>query len=146
MQRGTKVVFKVLSFIMKLAPLGAFGAMAYAIGKYGVSTLTSLGGLIALFYLTSAFFVLVVLGSVMGYLKLNIFKLLRYLKEELLLIVGTSTAEPALPGLMRKMEYAGARRAPSASSSPPATPSTWTAPRSTCRWPRCTSRRPPTRT
>ena len=109
-QRGTKVVFKVLSFIMKLAPLGAFGAMAYAIGKYGVSTLTSLGGLIALFYLTSAFFVLVVLGSVMGYLKLNIFKLLRYLKEELLLIVGTSTAEPALPGLMRKMEYAGAKK------------------------------------
>ena len=95
---------------MKLAPLGAFGAMAYAIGKYGISTLTSLGGLIALFYLTSAFFVLVVLGSVMGYLKLNIFKLLRYLKEELLLIVGTSTAEPALPGLMRKMEHAGAKK------------------------------------
>ena len=109
-QRGTKVVFKILSYIMKLAPLGAFGAMAYAIGKYGVSTLTSLGGLIALFYLTSAFFVLVVLGSVMGYLKLNIFKLLRYLKEELLLIVGTSTAEPALPGLMRKMEHAGAKK------------------------------------
>ena len=95
---------------MKLAPLGAFGAMAYAIGKYGISTLTSLGGLIALFYLTSAFFVLVVLGSVMGYLKLNIFKLLRYLKEELLLIVGTSTAEPALPGLMRKMEHAGVKK------------------------------------
>ena len=92
---------------MKLAPLGAFGAMAYAIGKYGISTLTSLGSLIALFYVTSAFFVLVVLGSVMGYLKLNIFKLLRYLKEEILLVIGTSTAEPALPGLMRKMEYAG---------------------------------------
>jgi len=109
-QRLTKVIFKILSYIMKLAPLGAFGAMAYAIGKYGISTLTSLGGLIALFYLTSAFFVLVVLGSVMGYLKLNIFKLLRYLKEELLLIVGTSTAEPALPGLMRKMEHAGAKK------------------------------------
>ena len=109
-QRRTKVIFKILSYIMKLAPLGAFGAMAYAIGKYGISTLTSLGGLIALFYLTSAFFVLVVLGSVMGYLKLNIFKLLRYLKEELLLIVGTSTAEPALPGLMRKMEHAGAKK------------------------------------
>ena len=109
-QRSTKVVFKILSYVMKLAPLGAFGAMAYAIGKYGISTLTSLGGLIALFYLTSAFFVLVVLGSVMGYLKLNIFKLLRYLKEELLLIVGTSTAEPALPGLMRKMEHAGAKK------------------------------------
>ncbi|MGV9711908.1 C4-dicarboxylate transporter DctA [Gordonia sp. NPDC003424] len=103
----TAVVFKVLSFIMKLAPLGAFGAMAYAIGKYGVSTLTSLGSLILLFYVTSAFFVIVVLGSVMAYLRLNIFRMLGYFKEELLLILGTSTAEPALPGLMRKLEYAG---------------------------------------
>ncbi len=109
-QRCTKVIFKVLSYIMKLAPLGAFGAMAYAIGKYGISTLTSLGSLILLFYATSAFFILVVLGSVMGYLKLNILKLLRYLKEEILLVIGTSTAEPALPGLMRKMEYAGVRK------------------------------------
>ncbi|HET9649458.1 MAG TPA: cation:dicarboxylase symporter family transporter, partial [Microlunatus sp.] len=106
-QRATKVIFKVLSYIMKLAPLGAFGAMAYAIGKFGISTITSLGSLILLFYATSAFFILVVLGSVMGYLKLNILKLLRYLKEEILLVIGTSTAEPALPGLMRKMEYAG---------------------------------------
>ena len=92
---------------MKLAPLGAFGAMAYAIGKYGVSTLTSLGSLIGLFYLTSALFVFVVLGSVMAYLRLNIWHMLKYLREELLLILGTSTAEPALPGLMRKLEYAG---------------------------------------
>ena len=132
---------------MKLAPLGAFGAMAYAIGKYGISTLTSLGGLIALFYLTSAFFVLVVLGSVMGYLKLNIFKLLRYLKEELLLIVGTSTAEPALPGLMRKMEHAGVQEERRRARRPHRVlASTSTAPRSTCPWPRCTSPRPPTRT
>ena len=109
-QRATKVMFKILSYIMKLAPLGAFGAMAYAIGKYGISTLTSLGSLIGLFYATSALFVLVVLGSVMAYLKFNIFKLLRYLKEELLIVVGTSTAEPALPGLMRKLEHAGVRR------------------------------------
>jgi aerobic C4-dicarboxylate transport protein len=105
--RLTKIVFKVLSYVMKLAPLGAFGAMAFAIGKYGVSTLTSLGSLILLFYATSALFVFVVLGSVMAYLKLNIFHMLRYLREELLLILGTSTAEPALPGLMRKLEYAG---------------------------------------
>ncbi|MBN3458236.1 C4-dicarboxylate transporter DctA [Mycobacterium sp. DSM 3803] len=105
--RLTKIVFKVLSYIMKLAPLGAFGAMAYAIGKYGVSTLTSLGSLILLFYATSALFVLVVLGSVMAYLRLNLFHLLRYLREELVLILGTSTAEPALPGLMRKLEHAG---------------------------------------
>ena len=72
--------------------------MAYAIGKYGVSTLTSLGSLIALFYVTSALFVFVVLGSVMAYLRLNIWHMLKYLREELLLILGTSTAEPALPG------------------------------------------------
>lgn len=109
-QRSTKVMFKILSYLMKLAPLGAFGAMAYAIGKYGISTLTSLGSLIGLFYATSALFVVVGLGSVMAYMKLNIFKLLRYLKEELLLVVGTSTAEPALPGLMRKLEHAGVQR------------------------------------
>jgi aerobic C4-dicarboxylate transport protein len=109
-QRGTKVMFKILSYIMKLAPLGAFGAMAYAIGKAGVATLVSLGSLIGLFYATSALFVLVGLGAVMAYLRFNIFKLLRYLKEELLLIVGTSTAEPALPGLMRKLEHAGVKR------------------------------------
>src|SRR5215203_1377403 len=90
-QRLTAVVFKVLAFIMKAAPLGAFGAMAYAIGEYGLETLTSLGSLIALFYVTSALFVLVGLGSVMAYLRLNIFHLLRYLREELLLILGTST-------------------------------------------------------
>ncbi|GLY08516.1 C4-dicarboxylate transporter DctA [Actinoplanes sp. NBRC 101535] len=108
--RLTAIVFKVLGFIMKLAPLGAFGAMAYAIGKYGVETLTSLGSLIALFYVTSALFVFVGLGSVMLYLRLNIFHLLRYLREELLLVVGTSTAEPALPALMRKMEFAGVEK------------------------------------
>ncbi|TFV56594.1 C4-dicarboxylate transporter DctA [Mycobacterium sp. PS03-16] len=105
--RLTAIVFKVLSYIMKLAPLGAFGAMAYAIGKYGISTLTSLGSLILLFYVTSALFVVVVLGSVMAYLRLNIFSMLKYLREELVLILGTSTAEPALPALMRKLEYAG---------------------------------------
>lgn len=110
MQRLTAIVFKVLGFIMKLAPLGAFGAMAYAIGEFGLSTLTSLGSLIGLFYLTSVFFVIVVLGSVMLYLKLNIFHMLRYLKEELLIILGTSTAEPALPGLMRKLEHAGVEK------------------------------------
>ncbi|MDQ3896573.1 MAG: C4-dicarboxylate transporter DctA [Actinomycetota bacterium] len=109
-QRLTAVVFKVLAFIMKAAPLGAFGAMAYAIGEYGLDTLTSLGSLVALFYITSALFVVVVLGSVMAYLRLNIIHLLRYLREELLLILGTSTAEPALPGLMKKLEHAGVQK------------------------------------
>ncbi|RVU28432.1 C4-dicarboxylate transporter DctA [Streptomyces antnestii] len=109
--RLTEVVFKVLSFVMKAAPLGAFGAMAFAIGKFGLSTLTSLGSLILLFYVTSITFVVVVLGAVLAaYVKLNIFQLLRYLKEELLLVLGTSTAEPALPGLMRKLQFMGVDR------------------------------------
>ncbi|GHB52366.1 C4-dicarboxylate transport protein [Streptomyces viridiviolaceus] len=109
--RLTEVVFKVLSFVMKAAPLGAFGAMAFAIGKFGLSTLTSLGSLILLFYVTSILFVVVVLGAVLAaYVKLNIFQLLRYFKEELLLVLGTSTAEPALPGLMRKLQSMGVDR------------------------------------
>jgi aerobic C4-dicarboxylate transport protein len=110
-QRLIAIVFKVLNIVLKAAPIGAFGAMAYAVGKYGVSSLTSLGGLILLFYVTSFLFVTVVLGAALRlYVGLNIFKLLRYLKEELLLIFGTSTAEPALPGLLRKMEFAGVRK------------------------------------
>ncbi|SDP79809.1 aerobic C4-dicarboxylate transport protein [Streptomyces sp. cf386] len=109
--RLTEVVFKVLSFVMKAAPLGAFGAMSYAIGKFGLSTLTSLGSLILLFYVTSALFVVVVLGGVLAvYVRLNIFRLFRYFKEEFFLILGTSTAEPALPGLMRKMQFMGVER------------------------------------
>lgn len=109
--RLTEVVFKVLSFVMKAAPLGAFGAMSYAIGKFGLSTLTSLGSLILLFYVTSALFVVVVLGGVLAaYVRLNIFQLFRYFKEEFFLILGTSTAEPALPGLMRKMQFMGVER------------------------------------
>ncbi|WP_395570348.1 cation:dicarboxylate symporter family transporter [Streptomyces sp. BK79] len=109
--RLTEVVFKVLSFVMKAAPLAAFGAMAFAIGKFGLSTLTSLGSLILLFYVTSILFVVVVLGTVLAaYVKLNIFQLLRYFKEELLLVLGTSTAEPALPGLMRKLQFMGVDR------------------------------------
>ncbi|WP_406691241.1 C4-dicarboxylate transporter DctA [Saccharopolyspora sp. ID03-671] len=110
-KRFTEIVFKVLSFVMKAAPLGAFGAMAYAIGKFGLSTLTSLGSLIALFYVTSILFVVVVLGGFLAlYVRLNIFQLFHYLKDEFFLVLGTSTAEPALPGLMRKMTFLGADR------------------------------------
>lgn len=110
-KRLTEVVFKILAFIMKAAPLGAFGAMAYAIGAFGLSTLTSLGSLILLFYVTSFLFVVVVLGGLLAaYVRLNIFQLFRYLKDEFFLVLGTSTAEPALPGLMRKMTHMGADR------------------------------------
>ncbi|MEV7093291.1 C4-dicarboxylate transporter DctA [Amycolatopsis sp. NPDC051045] len=111
-KRFTAVVFKVLSFVMKTAPIGAFGAMAYAVGAFGLSTLTSLGSLILLFYVTSIAFVVVVLGGLLGaYVRLNIFQLFRYLREEFFLVLGTSTAEPALPGLMRKLSFLGADRA-----------------------------------
>ncbi len=100
-------IFKIVEILMKLAPIGAFGAMAFTIGKYGLDTLWSLGKLVGLFYATSGFFVIVVLGAVSWYNKFNIFKLLRYLKDELLLVLGTSSSEPALPGLMKKLEHAG---------------------------------------
>ncbi|WP_258572700.1 C4-dicarboxylate transporter DctA [Streptomyces sp. KM273126] len=108
--RLTAVVFKILHYVMLAAPVGAFGAMAFTIGKYGISTLTSLGQLIGLFYGTSAFFVIVILGAVTAALKVNIFRLLRYLREEFVLVLGTSSSESALPRLMMKLEGLGIRR------------------------------------
>ncbi|MEU7577304.1 C4-dicarboxylate transporter DctA [Streptomyces sp. NPDC041068] len=108
--RLSAVVFKILHYVMLAAPVGAFGAMAYTIGKYGVSTLTSLGQLIALFYGTSLFFVLVVLGSVTALLRINILRLLHHLREEFLIVLGTSSSESVLPRLMAKLEGLGVRR------------------------------------
>lgn len=108
--RLTTVVFKILHYVMLAAPVGAFGAMAFTIGKYGISTLTSLGRLIALTYGTSVFFVIVVLGAVTAALQVNIFRLLRYLREEFILVLGTSSSESALPRLMMKLEGLGIRR------------------------------------
>ncbi|NYI08235.1 C4-dicarboxylate transporter DctA [Allostreptomyces psammosilenae] len=107
-ERLSAVIFKMLHFIMYLAPIGAFGAMAYTIGEYGIETLTSLGQLIALFYGTSLFFVVVVLGSIAAANRVNIFRLLGYLKDELLIVLGTSSSESVLPQLMRKLENLGA--------------------------------------
>jgi aerobic C4-dicarboxylate transport protein len=104
------VIFKVLRYVMFAAPIGAFGAMAFTIGKYGISTLTSLGKLVGLFYGTSIFFVLVVLGTIAAVNRINMFKLLRYLREELLVVLGTSSSESVLPQLMRKLENLGAPR------------------------------------
>ncbi len=92
---------------MKLAPIGAFGAITFTIGEYGLKSIYKLAYLVGTFYLTSFIFVAVVLGAVSWYCGFNIFKLLRYLKEELLLVLGTSSSEPALPGLMEKLEKAG---------------------------------------
>ena len=101
------VFFAILRIIMYAAPVGAFGAMAFTVGKYGVHTLTSLGSLIGLMYGTCALFVLVALGTVCAVFKLNILHLLRYIKDELLIVLGTSSSETVLPRLMRKIERAG---------------------------------------
>lgn len=103
----TVPVFKIVSMLMKLAPIGAFGAMAFTIGAYGTDSLFYLGKLVGTFYLTSFAFVAIILGAVAYYNGFNIFLLLRYLKDELLLVLGTSSSEPAMPGLMEKLEKAG---------------------------------------
>lgn len=101
------VMFKLVALVMKLAPIGAFGAMAFTIGKYGVGSLANLAALVATFYATSLFFVLVVLGLAARVAGFSIFKLIAYLKAELLLVLGTSSSESALPSLIEKMERAG---------------------------------------
>ena len=100
-------IFKIVEMLMKLAPIGAFGAMAFTIGAYGVDSLIYLGRLVGTFYLTSFLFVTLILGAVAYFNGFNIFKLMRYLKDELLLVLGTSSSEPAMPGLMEKLEKAG---------------------------------------
>ncbi|MBL8954655.1 MAG: cation:dicarboxylase symporter family transporter, partial [Myxococcaceae bacterium] len=102
-------LFAIVGVVMKLAPLGAFGAMAYTIGTYGVGTLANLALLMASFYATAVLFVVVVLGGVLALLGLNVFKLIRYLKDELILVLGTSSSESALPTLMKKLEGMGCR-------------------------------------
>jgi aerobic C4-dicarboxylate transport protein len=100
-------VFGVIAIVMKAAPVGAFGAMAYTIGKYGAAALGNLVGLIALFYVTAALFVIVVLGLIARMVGFNIFKFLAYIKDELLIVLGTSSSESALPQLMEKLERLG---------------------------------------
>ena len=103
----TKPVFKLVNIVMKLAPIGAFGAMAFTIGKFGLGSLLNLAELVATFYITSLLFVLVILGAVARACGFSVLKLIRYLKDELLLVLGTSSSESALPSLMHKMEKAG---------------------------------------
>ncbi len=110
LEQFCKVLFKVVGYVMYFAPLAAFGAMAFTIGKFGIGTLTSLAWLIGCFYITSLIFVLVVLGAVAWFTGFSIWKFLAYIKEELLLVLGCSTAEPALPGLMQKLEGMGCSR------------------------------------
>ncbi len=103
-------VFKLVAILMRAAPIGAFGAFAFTIGAYGIGTVLNLAALIGTFYLTSLIFVLGVLGVVAWVNGFSILKLIRYLKEELLLVLGTSSSEAALPSLIQKMEGAGAAK------------------------------------
>jgi len=100
-------LFAVINIIMKVAPIGAFGAMAFTIGKYGVGSLASLGQLMLSFYITCILFIIIILGGVMRYFGFNIFRLLGFIKEEILIVLGTSSSEAALPSLMAKLEKGG---------------------------------------
>src|SRR6201995_4948836 len=100
-------VFGVIAIVMKAAPFGAFGAMAYTIGKFGPRALGNLVGLIALFYVTAGLFVVIVLGAIARVVGFNIFKFISYIKDELLIVLGTSSSESPLPQLMEKLERLG---------------------------------------
>lgn len=109
-QNISEPVFKMVSILMKLAPIGAFGAMAFTIGKYGISSIGNLLLLVMTFYVTALLFVLVILGAVARYNGFSILALIKYIKDELWLVLGTSSSEAALPSLMRKMENAGCEK------------------------------------
>ncbi|MFZ9262110.1 MAG: C4-dicarboxylate transporter DctA [Chitinophagaceae bacterium] len=100
-------IFKALHFVMLFAPIGAFGGMAFTIGKYGIATLIPLGKLMITVYITMAVFVFIILGLILKYYQISIFKFLNYIKEELLIVLGTSSSEAALPSLMEKLEKMG---------------------------------------
>jgi aerobic C4-dicarboxylate transport protein len=104
---GSKLVFGAINIVMKLAPIGAFGAMAFTIGRYGISSLGPLAFLIGTFYLTSVIFVVGVLGIIAWFSGFSIFRFLAYIKEEILIVLGTSSSDSALPSLMAKLERLG---------------------------------------
>ncbi|QAV24156.1 dicarboxylate/amino acid:cation symporter [Proteus hauseri] len=110
LQNFSEPVFQMVGMLMKLAPIGAFGAMAFTIGKYGISSISNLLMLVITFYITSLLFVLVVLGAVAKYNGFSILSLIKYIKDELWLVLGTSSSEAALPSLMRKMENVGCKK------------------------------------
>jgi aerobic C4-dicarboxylate transport protein len=110
LDQGSKFVFKILKYFMYLAPVAAFAGIAYTVGEYGLKTLIPLGKLVITVYFTMIVFVLLVLGLIMRYFKFNIFKFLRYIKEEIMIVLGTSSSETALPNLMTKLEKLGCKK------------------------------------
>lgn len=108
--RFAHVMFNIINMIMKLAPIGAFGAMAFTIGQYGVGSLVQLGYLMACFYITCLLFILVILGGIARAHGFSVLKLIRYIREELMIVLGTSSSESALPRMLAKMERLGAKK------------------------------------
>ncbi|ATR84400.1 C4-dicarboxylate transporter DctA [Pseudomonas sp. HLS-6] len=108
--RFAHVMFNIINMIMKLAPVGAFGAMAFTIGQYGVGSLVQLGQLMVCFYITCVVFILVVLGGIARAHGFSVVKLIRYIREELMIVLGTSSSESALPRMLIKMERLGAKK------------------------------------
>ena len=109
-EKTSHVLFSIVGYIMRVAPIGAFGAMAFTIGKYGVGSLVQLGKLMGTFYLTCLIFVLVVLGLIARFHGFSILKFIRYIKEELLIVLGTSSSESVLPRMMAKLENLGVKK------------------------------------
>src|SRR4051812_16983899 len=109
-EKASHVLFTIVGYIMRVAPIGAFGAMAFTIGRYGVGSLFSLGRLMGTFYLTCLIFILVVLGTIARIHGFSILKFIRYIKEELLIVLGTSSSESVLPRMMAKMENVGVKK------------------------------------
>jgi aerobic C4-dicarboxylate transport protein len=107
----TQAIFGVVNILMRFAPIGAFGSMAYTVGKYGIASLGPLAKLVVTFYFTSILFVLVILGIVAWLVGFSIFKFLVYIKEEVLLVLAISSSEPAIPTLMEKLEKLGCSKA-----------------------------------
>jgi aerobic C4-dicarboxylate transport protein len=105
--RANDIIFKMMGFVVRLAPIGVFGAIAFTVGKYGVGSLKQLGGLVALFYLSVIIFVFVVLGGIMRLFGFSLLKLLRYMREELTIVLGTAAGDSVLPQTMRKLELLG---------------------------------------
>jgi aerobic C4-dicarboxylate transport protein len=110
LEEANNALFAVINIIMRVAPLGAFGAMSFTVGKYGIGTLANLGFLMLCFYLTCAIFIFIVMAGVMRLSGLRLWPLLRYLKEEFFIVLGTSSSEAALPSLMAKLEGVGCAR------------------------------------
>ncbi len=109
-EKFSHVLFVIIGYIMKVAPIGAFGAMAFTIGKFGIASLLSLASLMASFYITCLLFIFVVLGTIAAVHGFSIWKFIKYIKEELLIVLGTSSSESALPGIIAKLEKLGVKK------------------------------------